>query len=171
MPLAVRERLARIRDEGRRPGSEGGRSTATTVTLDAKGMPAWDALAAIEKQTGNRVVDHREQGGDAAASQPTVTATFKDEPYWSAVDRVARSGESRRLRLRRRRRRWRSSNARRATDRGRATAIYGGPFRIEAIEIQAQRNLRKADRNSLKLQLEVAWEPRLRPIAVSQVGD
>jgi hypothetical protein len=47
-------------------------------------------------------------------------------------------------------------------------AAYSGPFRVEVLEVQAQRNLRKADSTSLKLQLEVAWEPRLRPIAVSQ---
>jgi hypothetical protein len=36
------------------------------------------------------------------------------------------------------------------------------------MEIQSQRNLRQPGRKSLKLQLEIAWEPRLRPIAISQ---
>ena len=41
---------------------------------------------------------------------------------------------------------------------------------MEVLEVQSQRNLRKPNQNSLKLQLEVAWEPRLRPIAVSQAA-
>ena len=36
------------------------------------------------------------------------------------------------------------------------------------MEVQTQRNLRQPQRQTLKLQLEVAWEPRLRPIAISQ---
>jgi hypothetical protein len=41
-------------------------------------------------------------------------------------------------------------------------------LRIEVLEIQSQRNLRQPQLQSLKLQMEVAWEPRLRPIALSQ---
>jgi hypothetical protein len=42
-----------------------------------------------------------------------------------------------------------------------------GSFSLNDI-VQAQRNMRQPARASLKLQLEVAWEPRLRPIAISQ---
>ncbi len=45
------------------------------------------------------------------------------------------------------------------------SASYAGPFRIEPISIAAQRDLR-ADVHSLKLTLEIAWEPRLAPIAL-----
>jgi hypothetical protein len=36
------------------------------------------------------------------------------------------------------------------------------------MEIQGQRNLRQPANKSLKVQLEVGWEPRLRPISLSQ---
>ncbi len=49
-----------------------------------------------------------------------------------------------------------------------ARAAYQGPFRLEITEAQGQRSLRQPKQTSLKLQLEVAWEPRLRPIAISQ---
>jgi hypothetical protein len=39
------------------------------------------------------------------------------------------------------------------------------------LQIQGQRNLRQAQGATLQLQLEVAWEPRLRPIAISQPVD
>ena len=165
MPLAVRERLTRIRtgiEDRAAKAALGG----TTVTLDAKSMPVWEALKAIEKQTGNRVVDHRQRSLDDA-NQATVTVAFDDEPYWAAVDELldqanlgiyAYAGED--------------ALAVVPRDRGAVprhdAAAYQGPFRIAAMEIQTQRNLQRADRNSLKLQLEVAWEPRLRPIAVTQ---
>jgi hypothetical protein len=50
------------------------------------------------------------------------------------------------------------------------SAAYAGPFRVQALEIQAQRNSRDTRAKSLKLQLEVAWEPRLNPLAVSQAA-
>ena len=37
---------------------------ATAVTLDAKSMSLVDALQAIEKQTGNKAVDHRQRRSD-----------------------------------------------------------------------------------------------------------
>ena len=47
-------------------------------------------------------------------------------------------------------------------------AAYKGPFRLDITDVQGERSLRQPKQTSLKLQLEVAWEPRLRPIAISQ---
>ncbi|HMC12061.1 MAG TPA: hypothetical protein VKH44_12255 [Pirellulaceae bacterium] len=47
-------------------------------------------------------------------------------------------------------------------------AAYSGPFRLDITDVQAERSLRQPKQTLLKLQLEVAWEPRLRPIAISQ---
>ena len=38
------------------------------------------------------------------------------------------------------------------------------------LEVHAQRNSRKPTAKSLQLQLEIAWEPRLRPLVVSQAA-
>jgi hypothetical protein len=169
MPLAVRERLARIRS-GVEDRAAKAVLTESRVTLDVKSIPILEAFAAIEKQTGNRAVDHRQLPPELA-SQTKVMATFQDEPYWSAVDTLldqaslgvyTYAGEGALAIV-----------EREQGDGSRSgSAVYSGPFRVEALEIQAQRNLRKADRSSLRVQLEVAWEPRLRPIAVSQsAGD
>lgn len=167
MPLAVRDRLANIRRavEDRMAKTA---VAATKVTLSAVNMPLAEVFAAIEKQTSNRLVDNRQgDAPDAGSRGGSVTIELNDEPFWPAVDKlldaaqldvytyggenvlsiVSRSDE----------------NARRF-----GRAHYTGPFRIEILEIQSQRSLRQPQRKSLKLQMEVAWEPRLRPIALSQ---
>jgi hypothetical protein len=165
MPLAVRERLRRLRKqvEARMAKSA---IAGTTVTLAANDMPLAEVLAAIEKQTANRFIDNRESHANQAP-QPGITLDLKDEAFWPAVDRVldaaqadiyAYGGED-----------ALSIVARSAGEAPRhGAAAYSGPFRIAALEVQAQRNLRQPAGDALKLQLQVAWEPRLKPIALSQ---
>jgi hypothetical protein len=167
MPLAVRERLSRIRQqlEGRvaKVAVE-----ATTITLSAKEMPLAEVFAAIEKQSGNKMIDNRQQEGDGAdGASNGITMELKAEPFWPAIDQIldkgnlgvySYGGED-----------ALSIVSRASDERPRhGAANYAGPFRIEILEIQAQRNVRQPQRQSLKLQMEIAWEPRLRPIALSQ---
>jgi hypothetical protein len=169
MPLAVRERLARIRRQVQDRAAKSA-VTATTVTLAAKQMPLPDVFAAIERQTGNRFKDTRGDFGNAeATNQPAVTLSLENESYWPAVDQVldqvglgvySYAGDD--------------ALAVVSRDEGAAPrygqAVYSGPFRMEIMEVQAQRDMRLRGRNSLRIKLEVSWEPRLRPIAVSQAA-
>lgn len=167
MPLAVRDRLSRIRaqleDRAAKIAVE-----PSTVTLSAKEMPLAKVLAEIEKQTGNKLIDNRQREGDGAdADTNGITIELKAEPFWPAIDQIldkgslgvySYSGED-----------GLSIVSRASDERPRHGAgNYAGPFRIEVLEIQSQRSPRQPQRQSLKLQLEVAWEPRLRPIALSQ---
>lgn len=165
MPLAVRERLSRIRQQVEERVAKSA-VEATTVTLSAKEMPLREVFAEIEKQTGNKLADNREQNDDAG-SAAEITIELNEEPFWPALDQIldkatlgvyAYGGEDA------------LSIVNRAGDERprHGAAHYAGPFRIEVLEIQGQRNLRQPNRQSLKLQMEVAWEPRLRPIALSQ---
>jgi hypothetical protein len=43
---------------------------------------------------------------------------------------------------------------------------YAGLFRFEGMSVLARRDLRNAENHSLRLQLEVAWEPRVSPIVL-----
>ena len=97
-----------------------------------------------------------------------MSVEIENEPFWPAVDKISRCGEVERLQLRRRRRpvSCRGPGGARAS----GCAAYSGPFRMEVLEVQGQRNRRQPRRKSLKLQLEVAWEPRLRPIALFAAG-
>lgn len=165
MSPSLQTRLSRIRqkiDERMAHAAVG----ATRVTLDAKDMPLDKVLEAIEEQTGNRLLDYREAFGQE--SPPIeVTLTVKSEPFWQAVDKlldqanltiygfadegglplVARPpGMSSRV----------------------GNASYVGPFRIEATGVQARRDFRQIDNQGLAVGIEIAWEPRLQPIVLSQ---
>jgi hypothetical protein len=170
MPLAVRDRLTSIRQQVEDRVAKAA-VTATTITLSAKEMSMADVFAAIEKQTGNRLVDNRQ--GDTpepGAMSGSVTIELNDEPFWPAVDQILDQlnlsvytyGGMDALTL-----------VSRPEYEGKrhGGATYSGPFRLEVLEVQGQRNLRQPERKSLKLQMEMAWEPRLRPIALSQSAD
>ena len=161
MPLAVRDRLTNIRQqvEDRTAKSV---VVGTRLTLSAKEMPLGEVFAAIEKQTGNRLIDNRqENAAEPAELSGKITIELKDEPFWPAVDRIldeadldiySYGGEPA------------LSIVSRGMDYGNrhGRASYAGPFRLEVLQIQGQRNLRQQQRATLQLQLEVAWEPRLR---------
>jgi hypothetical protein len=166
MPATGRDDLTRIREAIEEQTAKAA-VAGTKITLSADKLPLKEAFAAIEKQTGNRFIDSREQADDAKADAATISLELKDEPYWSAVDQlldqaklgIYNYGGEDAL----------SIVARDKEDGPRhGRAVYGGPFRMEVLAIEGQRNLRQPGRKSLQLQLEVAWEPRLRPIAISQ---
>ncbi len=166
MPLALRDRLARIRRQVEENVSKSA-TAGTMVTLAAKNMPLADVLKAVESQTGNKFIDNRDEQPDPGQKGVTVSLDLKNEPFWPALDQIldaaklglyAYGGED-----------ALSIVARPKDGAPRfGRAFYAGPFRLEVLEARAQRNLRLPSETSLKLQLEVAWEPRLRPIALSQ---
>jgi hypothetical protein len=165
MPLAVRDKLGRIRKQIEDRVAKAS-TTGTTVTLSAKEMPLADVFKEIEKQTGNKVIDNRDEQ-EGGSGKTKITIELKDEPFWSAMDQIldqaklsvySYGGEE-----------ALSIVARGNDDSPRkGRAMYQGPFRMEVLEVQSQRGIRQPNQKSLKLQLEFAWEPRLRPIALSQ---
>jgi hypothetical protein len=167
MPLAVRERLGRIRQQVEDRAAKAA-TAATKITLSANGMPLADVLKAIEKQTGNQFIDNRDQGGEQPdAKGAKISIDLKNEPYWMALDKIL---DQAKLGIYS----YGGKDALSIVPRNQADAPrvgranYSGPFRMEILNIQAERSLRQPKQTSLKLQLEVAWEPRLRPIAISQ---
>jgi hypothetical protein len=169
LPLAVRERLTAIRTQVQDRAAKAAVSP-TSVTLKADQLPLLEIFSAIEKQTGNHISDHRQQAGDEKPeTQKKTSIEFKNEPFWSAVDQLL---DESKLGVYN----YAGNDALAIVEREpgdgprHGAAVYSGPFRLEILEVSAQHNLRKSDRSSLKLQMEVAWEPRLRPIAVSQAA-
>lgn len=165
MPPGLQTRLVRIR---RKVDQKLARSVVvgSKVTLDAKKMPLAEVLDSIEKQTGNRLIDYREEFGQESLPIE-ITLAVTDEPFWQAVDKLLDAtglavygfAEESGLALV-----ARPSNA--APRAGKA--IYAGPFRIEATRVTAQRDFRQPENEGLSVNLEVAWEPRLQPIVLSQ---
>lgn len=162
----LRELADRLHD----PGGSKRQISASEVTLKRNQAPIWEVLDAIAIQTGNKAIDReREFGAMDAAAAPRVSCDFNKRAYWPAIDELldaagldvdVQSG----------------SDALAIVPRGRGDfarvgrAAYDGPFRVEAIDVQSHRNLRRPRDASLMLQLQVAWEPRLRPIAITQAA-
>ena len=165
MPAEVRLRLARIRKQIETEQSSNVLA-ASRLTLSADAMELEKLFEQIHEQTGNRLLDHREQFNQTATPR-YVTIELDDEPFWPAFDKILDtagmtvypfSGELALAVIER------EKNALpRAED-----ASYAGPFRIQAVNVVARRNLRSPDQQVLRVELEIAWEPRLRPIALSQ---
>ncbi len=173
MPAEVQLRLARLRKQIETEQSSSALA-ASRLTLSAEGMELEKLFEQIHKQTGNRLTDHREQFGQDAASRP-VTLEINDEPFWPAFDKILDaanltvypfSGDP-----------FSDELALAIIDREKGAlprasdASYSGPFRIQAVNVVARRNLRSSEQQGLRVELEIAWEPRLRPIALSQPID
>ena len=167
----VRERLGRVRQKLQQQAAEFS-TQASQITLDAQNMPLLDILAEFEKQSGNKLIDHRPQFGQQATN-PTLSLQFSKTPFWQALDETLQKagltiypfGEEKALHLV-------------AAVNGNAIGsqltphtgrvAYSGPFRIEPTVIQAQRDLRRRELGALRLNLEIIWEPRVSPISLRQ---
>ncbi len=138
---------------------------ASRVTIQGE-LPVGELLKELARQSGNAISDRR---CAAAEAESKLAVDFHDKPFWQALDEVLdRAG----LDV--------DSYARGVglaiVPRGpgrvpRAKAAsYAGAIRIEPVRFEEVADLRKPAGRSLKLLIEVDWEPRLRPILVSQVA-
>ena len=168
MPEEVRSRLERLRRQLENQQADQSTS-ASKLTLNAEAMEFNALLEIIQEQTGNRLVDYRDQFGQDTKPL-SVTLNLENEEFWPVLDQVLEqtemslypfSGENSLAIIQR---------EQGVTSRlGKAS--YVGPFRIEAINVVAQRGLRNPVQQGARVELEIAWEPRLRPIAISQSVD
>ena len=168
LPAEVQLRVRRLRDEFEQARAEAS-TQAAHITLDAKRLPLSEVLAALTRQSGNKLVDLRPQFGEAARNE-LLSVHFQNTPFGPALDDVLDraglamqtiSGEPG-IALANR------SDTQLASS-GRIS--YAGAFRIEATRLTGLRDLRNPSLDVLGLQLEVAWEPRLKPIALFLPGD
>jgi len=160
-PAEVVQRVGRIRQKLRRSMAEAA-TQVSRVTLHAEAMELSKILGAFQEQTGNKIIDARAQSGLPVAD-PELKVDFEQTPFWQALDQVLD--------------RARLTIYPFAEEKGihvvvrpeghrprSAQACYCGPFRIEAVRITAERNLRDPGKHALFVALEITWEPRLRPI-------
>lgn len=162
-PAEVAQRVGRLRQRLQTQLAESA-ARVSKVTLEQDQIPLSKALAAIEKQTGNKIVDTRADRG-AAAADPEIRVELQSVPFWRALDEVLDEaemdvylyGEEKALRIVPRP----EGHGPRA-----GRAAYAGPFRIEPIRIYADCDLRQQANRSLGVILELTWEPRLAPISL-----
>lgn len=158
------QRLDRVREKLEKSAAETS-LVPTTLTLSGE-KPLSEVFAAIEEQTGNKIVDLRAEFGQDVGD-PKIKIEFDKTPFWPALDQVLDdtgltiypyASEQGGLGI---------------TSRGESrlprhgSAIYSGAFRIEGTEFIARRDLRDPMSHMLNLTLEAAWEPRLRPIVIT----
>lgn len=136
---------------------------ASLVTLSGE-YPLSRILAEIEQQTGNKILDYREEFGQDP-TDPQLTVAFDKTPFWAAFDQVldqanltiyAYADQSGLAVV------GRSGTERPRAERG----MYSGAFRFEPVQMTARRDLRDPRGASLRLRIEVSWEPRLTPLAL-----
>jgi hypothetical protein len=138
---------------------------ASKVTLKAKGMRLSEVVQKLQAQTGNAITDLREAEG-AEAGNPSLDLDIEDKPFLEALDIVCKQAEL-------------TPNY--FTGDGtiglmpgkppeKARVLYTGPFRVAFKQIATVRDL-QAETSTASAQLEVAWEPRLRPMLLALKAD
>jgi hypothetical protein len=151
-----RRRLGEVRTA---LGSAGAKDSlaGSRISLSAKGITLSDAMSAIQRQSGNQIVDMREEFGQEVTN-PEFAADWKDKPFWEVLDEIAaktnigfflHTGE-------------RQIGLVMEPPRTLPTA-YAGPLRIQLRQLV--RRITYEDRQKeCVLEFEIAWEPRVRPI-------
>ncbi len=139
---------------------------ASKVTIQGKGIRLSEALQQIQKQTGNLLSDMREQLG-ADVTNPALDLDLRDRPFFEALTEIARkaevglefaSGDG-------------SIGIKPAMPGEKSAPVeFTGPFRIEMKQIGLSRSF-PSDGAVASIQLEAAWEPRLRPMLLKLKSD
>lgn len=139
--------------------------TGSTITLSGT-LSLDDVRAEIEKQTGNKIADYRQKLGQNVTNLQ-LKLDIKDAPFWPALDAVLDSAQlgiypfsgDDGVAIA-----GRSPSELPRRDRG----AYSGPLRIEATRLVSERHPGTSDSAALAVSLEIAWEPRLKPISFEQ---
>lgn len=150
--LAVRRALEQLKAE--QVGKE------TRVTIQGKQLSLEEVLEQIAKQTGNKVVDYRDQFGQEVG-ELKLDLDLQDVPFWKAMDAIL-SQASLGLYL--------------DTEGGEMGLVQGGanrespftrdfgPVRFTPKELVLRQQLGGPEMASCKLTVDVMWEQRLRPL-------
>lgn len=164
----VRQRLVRVRRQLELAFARSA-AKASLITLADEERPLSEVLAALAKQSGNAIIDGRAESNPDAASRsdPRIRLAFDKTPFWQALDRTLDAGG---YSLKVRDAAGDRSLALVVVARGEGEpsrgerAAYRGPLRFAIKDINVTR-ASGDDRGLLRVVLETAWEPRLRPIS------
>jgi hypothetical protein len=137
----------------------------STVSLSGM-ISLQEVCAEIEKQTGNKVIDYRDRL-QQKASNPRFKLEIKNAPFWQAVDALLDSTQMTVYH-------YSGKDGLAIIERPqdelprRVRAIYVGPLRLEVTRLIEDRQPGLKKPGSLKINLAVAWEPRLAPVKLVQ---
>jgi hypothetical protein len=161
----VKQRLDRVKVLLQKQQAETA-AASSTITLSGERMLLGEIFQAIQEQTGNAIKFGPGQGGPDAPPV-RLNVDYTDAPFWPTFDELLDRagltldpyGLERTLSV---------SIARGEMLPRSQTAAYDGPFRFQAVRIDSSRDLRMDGHRSMSLTVEVAWEPRFRPISMRQ---
>ncbi|WP_145087615.1 hypothetical protein [Anatilimnocola aggregata] len=162
-PAEVRNRLTRVRAALLKIAVEAATRPAT-VSLDGE-MNVLEALKKITEQTGNAFVDYRERFNQEEKN-PKIKVSLEKVPFWQALDTVLDAAELSLYDYDDEASALAFTNRDGAALKRTGQAFYSGLFRLEPSRIEAVRNLKNPASRSLRLTVDVAWEPR--PIVLQQ---
>ena len=144
-------------------------TAASKVTIKGKGIRLSEALQQLQKQSGNAITDLREQLG-AEVTNPSLDLDVQDKPFFEALDQITglaevtstfatadgtigiMAGAS-----------MEAAPGKPAPAKAKPLIQYTGPFRIELKQMSTNRDFATGS-TTANVQLEAAWEPRLRPM-------
>jgi hypothetical protein len=167
-PAEMKNRLTRVRTALMKVAIEATTKTAL-VSLSGE-MPVSKALAELGRQSGNPLVDYRERMNQEVRD-PMVKLELKEVPFWQAFDTVLDAANLSVYNF------DEEQGALAYVARGEEAvprvgkAAYSGLFRLEPSRIEAVRDLKNSTNHSVKLVIDAAWEPRVRPIVLEQPLD
>lgn len=158
-----KERLERIRKSAQATSQE---QVNQPSQLSLQGsFRLSELLTQIEKQTGNRLLDYRNRLGQSA-DDATIDVNIDKQDFWPAMDKLADQaglayysyvGQARSLALQ-----MAAPNQKPLSNE----SSYHGIFRVAVTEVQTQRMYRVTGDGTLRLRLEILWEPRVSPILI-----
>lgn len=157
LPPETRLRLNRIRLQLERQQSETSLQNAQVQISQPQTLD--ELLSEIEKQTGNRL-----ESGVAGSLTWSPESTEKQD-FWPFVDTLC-DALSLQLQPQSESKGWILLKNRRKTPRSAKTnprVAYLGPFRLEPTQITST-ILLENNTSATRIQIELAWEPRLQPI-------
>jgi len=165
-PAEVKDRLGRVR-RALEEASALAVTKSALVTLQGE-MTLSAALAALEKQSGNSIVDYREEFGQQTRD-PQVKLDLKNVTFWAAFDQIADQAEIAPYNFSALQGKLAFVTRSEEESARVGRAKYQGLFRMEPTRVEAARDLRNPQNNFFQVFLDFGWEPRLQPILVSHV--
>jgi hypothetical protein len=132
-------------------------------SIQDQGIPLSKALAELIKQTDIKVDDLRQNAGD----DPKLKLALNKATFWEALDAIAREADLQ-VNL------YQKGGNPALMDGPRQDlpSSYSGIFRLSVVHLTADRALGAGDQGHvLTLNLELAWEPRFRPLFLESKPD
>ena len=160
----LQQRIERVREALEKRASD---QAMQGSKVSLSGMLNLEEVSAeIEKQTGNKIIDYRKCFGQNVTN-PQFKLEIKNAPFWQAMDAML---DSTNMSVYQYSGKDGLAIIDRPEDESPRTqrAAYAGPLRLEATKVSAERHSASKKPGTLKVTLEIAWEPRLSPIAFVQ---